>query len=233
MVVFTITTFTSLLAGASAVLAGPLTPNKRGNCDVSSASPDLPSGQTNVTVPSGQTAQKIALGVGVQNYTCNAGVYVSAGAVANLYDVSCLHDSSQFSQLPTIAYDIWNGEPSNDPNTFCIQQIESRFHAQIDVYAQHYFQPNPSGSGISPVFDARATSQKGDPNAYVLVSKSGDLAAPTGKQDVDWLELTAVQGDLAKTVLRIDTKYGQPPASCDAGSPPLSVKYAASYWFYA
>ena len=63
------------------------------------------------------------------------------------------------------------------------------------------------------MFDARSTSHKGDPNAYVLANKTGDLLSPAGTQDVDWLQLTGVQGNLAKTVLRIDTQYGQPPSS--------------------
>lgn len=60
-----------LLAGASLVLGTPLAP-QLGNCDVTKATPFLPSGQTNVTVPSGQTPSKITVGVGVQNYTCSS-----------------------------------------------------------------------------------------------------------------------------------------------------------------
>ena len=44
-------------------------------CSVASATPSLPAGQTNVTVPSG-TPFMVALGVGVQNYTCaSTGAY--------------------------------------------------------------------------------------------------------------------------------------------------------------
>ena len=75
MVAFGAATLASLLAGASAVLASPFAPQLR-TCDVTSAAPSLPSDQTNVTVPSGQTVKTIALGVGVQNYTCtDAGTY--------------------------------------------------------------------------------------------------------------------------------------------------------------
>ena len=46
-----------------------------------------------------------------------------------------------------------------------------------------------------------------------MVSKSGDVPAPSGSQDVYWLQLTAVQGELAKTIMRLETKYGQPQPS--------------------
>ena len=46
-----------------------------------------------------------------------------------------------------------------------------------------------------------------------MVSKSGDVPAPSGSQDVDWLQLTTVQGELAKTIMRLETKYGQPQPS--------------------
>ena len=39
-------------------------------CNVQHATPNLPSGQTMLTVPSGEIVTNIGLGVGVQNYTC-------------------------------------------------------------------------------------------------------------------------------------------------------------------
>ena len=54
---------------------------------------------------------------------------------------------------------------------------------------------------------------KGNPNAFVLANKTGDVPAPTGSQDVDWLQLTGAEGSLAKTVFRLNTKAGQPPSS--------------------
>lgn len=75
----------------------------------------------------------------------------------------------------------------------------------------HFFQPNPSGAGISPVFDYRAASRQHDADAFVLAAPKGSLPAPTGPQDVAWLELTQAQGDLGKEVFRVDTIGGQPP----------------------
>jgi hypothetical protein len=78
---------------------------------------------------------------------------------------------------------------------------------------QHYFVTSPSGTGLSPVWDFRAASAQGNPNAFVLGAKVGDLPAPTGSSDVDWLQLKNVSGSLATSVYRVDTRGGQPPAS--------------------
>ena len=81
----------------------------------------------------------------------------------------------------------------------------------------------------------------------MIGAKVGDLPAPTGPSDIDWLQVKNVQGELATTLYRVDTKAGQPPSSvcthcypkksevnvgilqCTAGST-ISVKYTAKYW---
>lgn len=128
--------------------------------------------------------------------------------MATLFDISCLAGCSEFDQITDTAYTFWNAS-----TTLTTADLNAHFTPSFPIFAQHFFGASPSGSGVSPVFDARATSQKGNPDAFILASKSGDIAAPTGSQDVDWLELTNVSGSLAKTVLRLDTKYGQPPSS--------------------
>ena len=82
------------------------------------------------------------------------------------------------------------------------------------VLGEHYFITNPiTGTGLSPRWDFTSHAFKGNPNAFVVGSKAGDLVAPTGSQDIDWLYLKAVQGELANEVYRTDTRLGQPPAS--------------------
>jgi Protein of unknown function (DUF3455) len=86
------------------------------------------------------------------------------------------------------------------------------------VLGHHYFvkNPTPGGTGVSPTFDFRADSQKGNPNAFVIASKVGDITSPVDPTtNVDWLELKAIdgQGSLAKYVFRILTVSGQPPSS--------------------
>ncbi|KLO14258.1 hypothetical protein SCHPADRAFT_889391 [Schizopora paradoxa] len=205
-------------------------------CDVSNAVLSLPSGQTQLQLPSGLSPNSIALGVGVQNYTCtSAGNYTSAGAVAEFFDISCLLQASQttFNEVQNLVFEFWNGTASADLST--LAELSTTFTETwlLDVHlGTHVFQPNPAGSGISPVFDYRAASRQHDADAFVLAAPKGNLPAPTGPQDVAWLELTQVQGDLGKIVFRVDTIGGQPPSSCTPGSAPISVKYSAKYWFF-
>lgn len=77
---------------------------------------------------------------------------------------------------------------------------------------EHFFQTNPSG-GLSPVWDFRGDSAPSQPDAFVVAAKVGNLPAPTGHEDVDWLQLNGVSGALATTIYRTHTKGGQPPTS--------------------
>ncbi|KIJ28773.1 hypothetical protein M422DRAFT_269898 [Sphaerobolus stellatus SS14] len=158
-------------------------------CNV--ANVKIPLSGVNLTTPSG-TREFIALGVGTQNYRCNAaGTFSFIRAVAKLYDASCFVD---------------------------------------------LFTDNIVGlEGVSPVFDFRADSEKGNPNAFVVLSKTGDVPAPVDPTfNIDWLSLTAIlgEGSLATTIDRITTLGGQPPKLCTPGSAPIAVPYAATYWFY-
>ena len=133
----------------------------------------------------------------------------SVGAVAELLDISCLHNTKIFPSLTTDAFKIFNA--SKHVTT---QDVIKALGGSSIVLGQHFFVTNPfTGAGVSPTFDFRAASQKGNPNAFTIANKTGDVPAPTGSQDVDWLELTGAVGELAKHILRIDTKSGQAPAS--------------------
>lgn len=83
------------------------------------------------------------------------------------------------------------------------------------VLGQHYFITNPiTGTGLSPKWDFTSASQKGNPNAFIVAAKTGDVPAPSNpKTNVDWLSLGKAQGDLADQVYRIETRDGQPPAT--------------------
>ncbi|KAK8861282.1 hypothetical protein IAR55_002101 [Kwoniella newhampshirensis] len=59
------------------------------------------SGVPGLSVPGGQKLSTITVGRGVQNYTCTSGTYVTAGAVANLFDLSCLFSGSKGRLDPT------------------------------------------------------------------------------------------------------------------------------------
>ncbi|TFK39768.1 hypothetical protein BDQ12DRAFT_664996 [Crucibulum laeve] len=224
--------FSSLLAAftlAAAAVASPI--ESRASCDTASAKLVLPAGQTALT---GQLnpASFVLLGVGVQNYTCSsAGTYASAGAVAELFDISCLSKTKPaFDSVQDIAYGLWKAAPASLTTTRVSTLLSSM---KLATAGQHYFVTSPSGTGISPVWDARATSPlKGNPDAFVLAAKVANIVAPTGAKDIDWLQLKSVQGGLATQIYRTDTRGGPAPATCTPGSPPISVKYTSKYWLF-
>ena len=113
----------------------------------------------------------------------------SIGAVALLYDLSCLSHSPVFGDVQNIAYELWKASPANikPPLT-------------TSFMGNHYFVTSPSGTGLSPVWDYRAGVAKGNADAFVLAAKVADVPAPTSPQDVDWLQLKSVSGSLATQV---------------------------------
>jgi hypothetical protein len=197
---------------------GPLT-NVVG-CPVGSAVLTLPPGQTAIAVPAGERPVNIVLGVGTQNYTCGAtGKYSSVGAVAKLFDISCLYGKRAFTDIE----DVFLGLPAPVRNT--IINVASRTPLLV---GDHYFVTNPvTGTGIAPKFAQKANGGA----VFTVLTKVNGTAAPTGPPDVDFLQLKTIAGDWATTVFRVDTENGAPPASCTAGTPDISVPYAAKYWF--
>jgi len=127
---------------------------------------------------------------------------------------------------------VWSSAPSD----FTAQQVISAVGDNPLVLGQHYYVPNPkpaAGSpAVSPKWDFTSNAEKGNAEAYVIGAKVGDLPAPTCSDDIDWVQLKNVEGELANAVYRVDTMGGQPPASCTAGSPLLTVRYTAKYWLF-
>ncbi|KAJ7668946.1 hypothetical protein B0H17DRAFT_1247984 [Mycena rosella] len=214
----------ALSSAALLVSAGPTLSSRA--CNTSTAVMDLPAGQTQLVSPT-SAPLFVLLGVGIQNYTCSSttSTYTSIGAVASLFDISCL-EKSQFASVQTKAYTAWDSPAAGA----CASEIGSRVGAP-KLLGFHYFVTSPSGTGISPKWDFTSTARV--PTAYVIGAKTGDITAPTASAtNVDWLELNGVQGALATKIFRVDTVNGQPPASCVAGSAPISVKYTAKYYLY-
>ena len=131
----------------------------------------------------------------------------SAGAVVEVFDISCFSGSSLFNTIQNDAFNIWNNVSSN----VTTQDVIKAFGDAPVVLGQHYFIAN--GSSISPVWDFTSDAEKGNAEAFVVAAVVGDIPAPTGADDVDWLQLKKVEGELADTVYRVETKGGQPPAS--------------------
>jgi len=143
-----------------------------------------------------------------------------------LADAALLEEDISFFSLASIAYAKWFHAPSG--------QTAQDFFAEREapILGEHYFITNPiTGTSISPKWDFSAKGDRlaSNPNAFVVASKVGDLPAPTGSGDVDWLQLKEVTGQLADQVYRVDTRGGQPPAACVSGQPTISVKYASIY----
>ncbi|KAF8069078.1 putative malate dehydrogenase [Lyophyllum atratum] len=217
------------LALASSALAVPS--EKRASCDISKATIAFPAGQTALAAPTSKPSY-VGVAIGTQNYTCSsAGTYTNVGAVAELFDIGCLYNSPAFSSIADTAYAIWKFVPP----VITPQSVIASLHGSDSaaILGQHYYVPNPiTGTGASPKWDF--TSQgatKGNAKAYVVAAKVTGLAAPTGKQDIDWVHLKSVTGSLAAEVYRVDTRGGQPPASCKFGTDKdVFVKYVSKYW---
>lgn len=137
----------------------------------------------------------------------------NVGAVAELIDVSCLAGSSVFRQLPDQLYDSWVNF-----NQSSVQEIIDHLHVlnPPEILAQHYFVSNPTtGQGLSPKWDFTSSGKfSGNKDAFFVGRGQGSLPAPTDpKKDINWLEVANVQGSIANTVFRTDTRGGQPPSS--------------------
>ncbi|KAJ3885417.1 putative malate dehydrogenase [Lentinula edodes] len=224
-----ISTFVILASLACASLAAPATSSADAPlCDVSSAVIELGSS----TLPAPKFPPRfVGLGVGTQNYTCaSSGTYTNVGALAELFDISCLYGQPGFDDITSVVSLFWNAAPPAVTPSEIIAFGEE--HDLSFVLGEHYFVVNPvTGSGLNPKWDFTSHAFAGNPNAYVVGSKVDDVPAPTGSSDIDWLYLTNLTGSLANEIYRIETKGGQPPASCTPGSNNITVKYTSLYWF--
>ncbi|KAF8120064.1 hypothetical protein K438DRAFT_1900350 [Mycena galopus ATCC 62051] len=208
-----------LLASADGLVSGSpgAVTVKYDDCDTSDAKMDLPPNQTALVAPT-TNPLFVLLGVGIQNYTCSGTAFTSIGAVASLFDISCLVDTPTFATVQQTAFNIWTDAPQDVPAT-SIGPLVGAPH--LDGF--HYFVTSPSGTGLSPEWDF--TSTTGNATAFVLGAKVGDILAPADPAtNIDWLSLVAVKGALASQIFRIDT--------CNVTGQQISVKYTSKYFLY-
>ncbi|KAJ7064668.1 hypothetical protein C8F01DRAFT_1054090 [Mycena amicta] len=221
----------ALSSAALLVSAAPTLPKGAECCDASAAKMDLPANQTALVTPS--TAPRfVSIGVGIQNYTCSAATskFTSIGAVASLFDISCLDKTPAFASIQTVAYKAWNAAPAS----VTAATLGTKIGAPA-LLGFHYFVPAASGTGLSPKWDFTSTGKfAGNSTAFIIGAKVGDIPAPADPTtNVDWLALNNAGGSLASQVFRIDTVGGQPPSSCTPGtSADIQVKYTAKYFLY-
>lgn len=172
-----------------------------------------------------------------QNYSCSvAGTWASVGAVAQLFDVSCLASSPDFHALPAqslaVQFDPHPAAPCRIRNfrrdaqtaganagrsapgiALTLSLFCASSPLQTPSYLGFHSFVTPSGGSLSPKFDF-SQSQK-NPTSYVIAKKVGAVPSPANATtNVAWLELASndAAGTLAKTVFRTDTSGGQPPA---------------------
>jgi hypothetical protein len=161
----------------------------------------------------------------LKNYTCqnSSASPVSIGAIASLYNVSCIaaSNSALLSQLPNLALQK------------SVTTVLSILPPGVDLSGHHFFS-NPT----TPVFDLDVgTVHLGVVVAKKVASSPAPSSAPTsnGTGNVPWLYLEASDGTVGsiKAVYRLNTAGGQPPNTCENSPAQFSVQYAAEYWFWS
>ncbi|GAM42715.1 hypothetical protein TCE0_044r16954 [Talaromyces pinophilus] len=191
----------------------------------------LPS--SSLPAPTG-TLKYVAVGRGTQNYTCADStadaVPTLIGAVANLYDASCV--AANFPDLLDLITDIVLNYslPSANVQT-------SMPPANLDLLGHHYFE-----TATEPAFNLNTTPDK--QLGIALTAKRNSTAAPSGSVPgqfnvgygaVPWLYLTSVTGttDGYTAVYRVKTAGGAAPSTCAGQPAAFQVQYSGQYFIYA
>ncbi|KAF2749438.1 hypothetical protein M011DRAFT_465880 [Sporormia fimetaria CBS 119925] len=176
-------------------------------------------------VSPGLKLSHVSLGIGFQNYTCNSLARTDkpkqVGAVAQLYNVTCFAGRTALQpdglpepvptyELPALAYKH--------------KGLRDHVVAQQLLAGHHEF----TADGV-PLFVLGTQQQYG----YVAAKKAGNITAPAGSlaKSVDWLKLSAVEGDY-KEVYRVSTAGGAAPATCEGKTGDFREEYATLYYFY-
>ena len=138
----------------------------------------------------------------------------NVGAVAQLYDISCL-GKAQFDSIQTDAFASWSACPDTDPlGTGLTQAMQAEFN--VTQTGLHYFVKQ--GGNNVPVWDLTGSGPfKGNKDAIVFANKTKSVPSPDGASNVAWLELVKVSGGLATKIYRLNTVSGQPASSVSSG----------------
>ncbi|KAM0347901.1 hypothetical protein ACHAP4_011164 [Fusarium culmorum] len=242
----------SILVLASAILAlaspapfdGPSL-----TCRAGKPAPLLPvnGGGTELSAPPrGETLKHIALGFGIQNYSCAdvGGNPTAAGALAVLYDVTYLYPgqdrssltAQNWASLPSTVLNTENvplnrngdgGASSSNPFPKKQSLKVKSLCRNVPYLGRHFF----NTAGV-PTFDLDRADQ-------LLVAKkvegikapSSAPAGPEGTGAVDWLYLGDAGGSRGvSSVYRVLTAGGASHGCVASGTD--STSYTALYWFY-
>jgi len=139
----------------------------------------------------------------------------STGAVAELFDISCLAstNSKLLSTIHQDLFNLWNSPPADG---ITIQQLIDTLPKVVPanlILSQHYFIKNAAG-GISPVWDFRATPKfKGVENAVFVGKALANTPDADPTKNIPWLHVGKVSGDISDEIYRIYTVGGVAPSS--------------------
>lgn len=167
----------------------------------------------------------VAVGRGTQNYTCDTSnataIPVAAGAVATLYNSSCLVSTfpDLASKMPEVSlqFNLSDAE----------QQVLSP--SNLAISGHHFF-----SNSTTPDFDL---SSEGLSLGQAPCQKVASVPAPVratkgqgnvGYGTVPWLKLSTRDGATGglKEVYRVNTAGGSPPPTCAGQPAAFEVQYA-------
>ncbi|KAL2178176.1 uncharacterized protein P884DRAFT_242586 [Thermothelomyces heterothallicus CBS 202.75] len=254
-------TGTFLFAALAAVVsaAPPCPPPGPPNSTVNYTLPSIGGGAPDLLPPADNlVVKKIAVGHGIQNYTCGSsttGDSIAAGAVAVLYDVTSFYPGTKRTG---IRKDLWDSLPSRAlwEQPLPLNRLAgSRFGA--DPVAP--FPANPAADLRLRGLPAAARflghhyfDIDGVPTFDLPAAAAGGLRAAVARVDSESAPATADKGVLATgavpwlrlddngrggsrgvaSVFRVVTAGGNPQSCSVAGEGVQSIPYAAFYWFY-
>ncbi|KAH6604585.1 malate dehydrogenase [Trichoderma cornu-damae] len=250
----------SLLALASAALAlgSPVARSEPISCRAPMPDPTLPTtgGAAELPpVPQGLELKLIALGLGIQNYTCASvgAAAESTGALAMFYDISLLYPGSgpgslsaeKFSQLPAFALnhhdvplrfnDSADGRVDASSPGASLKRPFTRAapldlgeYGALPFLGHHFFNTDGAPTFILQRGSFNIVAAK---KAAVPPPGSSD-PGPMGTGAVAWLALDATSNSRGATlVYRVETAGGN-SHGCSRAAGQDSTSYAAQYWFY-
>lgn len=213
---------------------GPFGSNHGSLCPVSNATLTLPQGQTALTLPQGSPVF-IGVAMGTQNYTCDSTGKNTTynGAFAKLFDISCFVNTPMFAGIQDKVFEAVGDAKGQDLIDKVLSVVPTCPMGLGDHF--HIANPVPGATGLSPVWDFRTAVKKDDPNGYITAKEAGTLDSPAGPSNIKWVRLDNIGGQfggsLASTVMRVDTKGGQPPSTCKPGEQ-IITPYATKYWLF-
>ncbi|KAJ9667182.1 hypothetical protein H2201_002702 [Coniosporium apollinis] len=216
----------------SAQLAWDALLGKRGPATASVALDGPPCDMSLAKMPSaGLALSHVVVGRGTQNYTCASPTDTPkpAGALASLYDASCIAASypSLLAAMPPVALD------NSLPKPVSANKV-SKNSITPALAGTHYFT-----NLTTPFFDMdtalHAYGRGGFAKVAGTPAPEGAPVGPKGRGNgsVPWLKLGSVSADEGwQEVYRVNTAGGQPPSSCEGMPKTFTVEYAAEYWMW-